>query len=340
MDDNFHLIEKYFQGKLDAEELKFFHQKLQKDAAFEREFRDMKFIREGLKASARQKAQQVLLNAEARLNKKETTKISVSMRRLVSIAASLIVIATVSYFAISGRTGGSMTGEEVFAAYYEPYINLRGPERGEDVKINTLSARAYNAYDIKDYSTSANLFSELLEVEKSAENFLYSGIANLEAGNLEAAKNQLNTVMNNFTELREQAQWYLAMTLLKEGVEDEAVANLAWLSVSKSSYFADANRILTSLNKSLILFDTDGDGDVKEVKLVPPGGGDSPDGNDILEVRQYQIGKLQSFGEQRIIPFWNELPIYGLEEGDLVEFAVIRSKEGSNKDFAIIYNKK
>ena len=119
MDQNFHLIEKYFRGELNEEELQIFNEKLQKDSRFEQEFRDMKIIREGAKESARANALSILQNAESSLSEKETTKINVSMRRLVSIAASLIIIATVSYFAISDRTGGTLTGDEVFTAYYE-----------------------------------------------------------------------------------------------------------------------------------------------------------------------------------------------------------------------------
>lgn len=328
------MIEKYFRGELSEEELQLFHQKLQQDAAFEQDFRDMKLVREGVKETARSKALDILQNTEARLSQKETTKINVSMRRLVSIAASLLIIATVSYFAISDRTGGSMTGDEVFTAYYEPYINLRGPVRGENIEINTLSARAYNAYDIKDYSTSANLFNDLLTVEKSAENFFYSGIANLEAGNLDVAKNNLNTVMNNYTELREQAQWYLAMTLFKDGAEDEAVANLARLSILKgnSKFVRDSKDVLAELNIELV---KDGEvGEIKDPESHPPVGNNSPDGTEFT-MRRYQVGNVISLSSGQVYRFHNDFPIDGLSDGDLAHFVVIKAKKG-RKPFAIL----
>lgn len=324
MDQNFHLIEKYFQGKLDKDELQLFNEKLQQDPSFEQEFRDMKLIRDAVKETSRIRALDILQNAEANLTNQETTKINVSMKRLVSIAASLLIVATVSYFAFSGGTG-VLTGEEIVATYYEPYTNIvSGGVRGSDSPINTLKARAYNAYDIADYSTSADLFKDLLSSEKSAANYLYSGIANFEAGDFEAAKNNLNTVMNNFSDLNDQAQWYLAMTLFKEGAKDQAIRNIAQLFVSNSSYKLESEKILNNLKLKL---NTDSDGHVGNTTTVPAGsvGGDKPNG--LLEVRRYQYGNIISLDKKQYA-FFNEQPIENLEVGDLVTFVAI---EGNGK---------
>lgn len=334
MDQNLHLIDKYFQGKLDQEELQLFNQKLQEDSDFEQEFRDMKLMRDAVKETSRIKALDVLMNAEANLTKQETTKINVSMKRLVSIAASLLIIATVSYFAFSDRTG-ALTGEEIVATYYEPYTNIvSGGVRGVDDNLRTLNARAYNAYDVGDYATSADLFEELLASEKTAANYLYSGIANLETGNLETAKNNLNTVMNNYAELKEQAQWYLAMTLFKEGLENEAIGNLAFLTTtnSSSSYALKAKRILKDMNLSL---ETVEEGGTVETTVTVPGDqqGDMPNGTSI---RQYQYGTLISFSDRKRYDFVNDYPIDGLRKGDLVAYAVIK---GGKKAFTILIDK-
>ena len=339
MDQNFHLIEKYFKGELSGEELDLFHSKLQNDSAFEQEFRDMKLIREGAKASARMKALNVLQNVEANLTEKETTKINVSMRRLVSIAASLLVIATVSYFAISDRTGGTMTGEEVFTAYYEAYPNIvSGKVRGENMELNTLSARAYNAYDIKDFSISADLFSELLTKEKNAANYFYSGISNLESGNYEVAKANFNVVMNNYSQLREQSQWYLAMTLLKDGEEDEALASIASLSMSKSksNFVKKANTVLAKLDASVEL---EGDpGHIENSQEVPTEGTAPGDGMVAESMRRYQYGTLRNINTSTQYPFFNDFPIDGLEAGDIVEYYLI-SRGNSKKKMAVVLDR-
>lgn len=335
MDQNFHLIEKYFQGKLDKDELQLFNQKLQQDPSFEQEFRDMKLIRDAVKETSRVRALDILQNAEANLTNQETTKINVSMKRLVSIAASLLIVATVSYFAFSGGTG-ALTGEEIVANYYEPYPNIvMGGVRGDESSpINTLKARAYNAYDIGDYSTSANLFEDLLSSEKSAENFLYSGIANYEAGDLIKAKNNLNSVMNNFSDLKEQAQWFLAMTLFKEGNEDEAIANLVVILSSKSNSITNKNAadILMKMNLSL----DDGDnGSVGQVERKPDSG-DLPDGS-FIELRQYQVGFVTSLRSNKRYRFFNESPIDDLQDGDLVQYVLINGK--NKKPLAVLLDK-
>lgn len=337
MDQNFHLIEKYFQGKLSQDELQLFNEKLQKDSAFEQEFRDMKLIRDAVKETSRTRALDILQNAEANLTNQETTKINVSMKRLVSIAASLLIVATVSYFAFSGGTG-ALTGEEIVANYYEPYTNIvSGGVRGDDNPVNTLTARAYNAYDIGDYSTSADLFEDLLTTEKSAANYLYSGIANLESGNLEAAKNNLNAVMNNFSDLKDQAQWYLAMTLFKEGAKDAAVANIVQLSMNNSSYKKDANRLIRDLE--LVVKDSSDDSGVIIVNNnVPPEEGDSPDGSvEFLDLRQYQYGQIRSIESNEVFNYINDLPVLDLKVGDIVEYVIVSSKNSNKgKPMAII----
>ena len=335
MDQHFHLIEKYFQGKLSDQEHEVFNEKLQNDPAFEQEFRDMKLIKEGAKESARHKILDMLQSAETKISKQETTKISVSMKRLVSIAASLVVIATVSYFAISSGTGGSMSGDEIFASYYKPYPNIvEGNVRGNvSLEVTTLSARAYNAYDIADYTKSAELFAELVSLEKSAANYLYSGISNLATGNLEEAKNHLNVVMNSYDQFQEQAQWYLSMTLLKEGSEQEAIANLGRMALikSSSSFVTNAKSVLSEMGLELAL-DDDG-GVVEVVKLRPdPAGGESPapDGMiDLEEVRRTQFGSIIDEDGKRY-SFHNDVPMEDLRQGDHVGFIPIKGRNGQS----------
>ncbi len=337
MDQNFHLIEKYFQGKLSQDELQLFNEKLQKDSAFEQEFRDMKLIRDAVKETSRTRALDILQNAEANLTNQETTKINVSMKRLVSIAASLLIVATVSYFAFSGGTG-ALTGEEIVANYYEVYPNLGGPVRGETSEIITLSARAYNAYDIEDYSTSADLFSSLLNEEKTVKNYFYSGIANLEAGNLDAAKNNFNTVLNNFSGFNEQAQWYLAMTLFKEKEDGQALSNIASLSLSSSSssYVKSAKDVLKAMN-FVLTKETEG-GEVIEEALRPPGvEEDGKPSGDFLDLRQYQEGRIKSLTNNLEYEFFNDTPIWDLKEGDLVDFVLLQTQKGKkSKVMAVI----
>ena len=338
MDQNFHLIEKYFKGELSGEELDLFHSKLQNDSAFEQEFRDMKLIREGAKASARMKALNVLQNVEANLTEKETTKINVSMRRLVSIAASLLVIATVSYFAISDRTGGTMTGEEVFTAYYETLPNLvSGEVRGKSMEINTISAKAYSAYNNKDYSTSADFFTQLLEVDKSAANYLYSGLSNLESGNLEMAKNHFNVVMNNYNIMTEQSQWYLALTLLKEGDMNAGVSNLVMLSLKNSSYGRDSKKALKSLNLNIDTTVESG-GEIEESAQIPDQEGDNVAPNGLEELRRYQYGVVSDVNTQKRYNFINDYPIEGLKRGDVVGYILVRNKRGES-NLAVIVDK-
>ena len=252
------------------------------------------------------------------------------MKRLVSIAASLILIATVSYFSLFNNNG-SLNGEDIYTAYYEVYPNVvKSIERDGTLELITLSDKAYGAYDLGDYKTSAGLFAELIETEKKAENYFYSGIANLEIGNYEAAKNNFNTVMNNFSEFTEQSQWFLSMTLMKDGVEDEALANLASVALNNTFNKTKALKILEANNVSLRSGDN---GEIGSVGYKPEGEGDSPGADDFIELRQIQYGTIMAGGKS--YRFVNDIPMYELEVGDEVRFVVLGGRR-SKSDFAAI----
>ena len=318
-------MEGYLNGDLDAQDLELFNSKLSNEPEFENEFRELKAIKEGAKASARLSTLMQLEEIEASIQEKETTKIEFNMKKLVSVAASLILIATVSYFTMFD-TSDVATGQEIFSEYYQPYQNrVTGVQRGgEALNISTLKQSAYDAYDAGKYGEAVSLFSSLLESEKSAPNYLYSGIANLENGNLEEAKNSLSTVMNEFEEFEAQSKWYMAMTLLKENTEesiDEAVSSFAELIIDETSYKSKAIEALSKMGLSMSAS--------AEPATVDKVGNsstnsDSPDGSTFGN-REWQWGIIIDNSGYRYA-FFTDCPIKGLEQGDVVMFYAIKRK--------------
>ena len=75
MEDNLQLMDNYLQGNLDKEGLKSFDNKLKQEPTFESEFRDMRAIQVGAKASARLSTLANLESLESSIKERETIKI-------------------------------------------------------------------------------------------------------------------------------------------------------------------------------------------------------------------------------------------------------------------------
>ena len=134
--------------------------------------------------------------------------------------------------------------------------------------------------------------------------------------------------MNSYDQFQEQAQWYLSMTLLKEGSEEEAIANLGRMALTKSSssFVADAKSILSKMNLELTL---DGDnGTVTDVKHRPDlEDGPAPDGTQNFEIRRTQFGSIVD-DSGKLYRFHNDIPMDDLRQGDHVEFIPIKGRNG------------
>lgn len=336
MEDNIQLMENYLQGNLDKENLEKFDQKLKEESSFESEFRDLKAIQMAAKASAQLTTLAQLERLESSIAEKEITKTNFTMKKLVTVAASLILIATVSYFT-AFNTNNVTSGPDIYNEFYSTYRNMESTtERGDASALVTLKDKAYFAYDSKDFVQSAALFSEVLKTEKTAANYFYAGISNLEIGDHTSATKNLNTVTNNYEDLLEQSQWYLALSLLKENSEtskEEALSSLVDLALGESSYKSNAEAVLAKMNIS-IANDSDG---VIIVIYRRPKEETTPDGSEVdaRGFRSFQWGVVQSNGKQ--YRFFNDNPINGLGDGDAVRIIVLREPSSDNsKGFAFI----
>jgi hypothetical protein len=338
MEDNLQLMDNYLQGNLEKEGLKMFDKKLKQEPTFESDFRDMRAIQIEAKASARLNTLANLESLETSIKEKETTKTYYTMKKLVTVAASLILIATVGYFTVFNETNVA-SGPNIYNEFYSPSPNYEiTTERGDAASaLMTLKNRAYSAYDSKDFIQSAALFSEVLKTEQTAPNYFYAGISNIEIGDHELATVNLNTVTNNFEDLVAESQWYLAMNLLKENTEastEAALSSLVSLSLGNSAFKLEAEAVLTKMGISLV---TDGGAVIVDVKIRPDED-DAPDGSNLDSIgkRRIQWGTLGT-SNGKLYRFFSDDPIDGLAEGDIVDIVILKEPKGKKKmGFAFI----
>lgn len=339
---NLELINRYFQNELSPNELAEFNEALKNDIEFNKEFQELKEIRTAINTNAHKDLSNFLNEVEKDIQKEEESTLTKhTMKKYVSIAACVVLIASISFFNL--KQNQKPTGQEIFTEYYQPYNNLAGQVRGS-AALETLSSKAFNAYDAGNFEAAATNFEALVEEDKSATNYFYMGLSHLEAGNYETAVKNLNAVMNNFSDLNAPAKWYLSLALIANGAEEEAVGNLAKLTLENSAYKEKAKAVL----KSLGAFANDLDGGVivvveqrpKEEDERPGGGYNSPDGAtvDFEGRRQYQFGVVVSETTGVKYRFFTDEPINELEEGTEVEMIVLR--QNKNNGFAYILGKR
>lgn len=332
---NFDLLDRYFSEELDKSEIKAFNERLKNDPEFNQEFQEIKEIKLAVKVEARKNIKSLLTDIEDSLKPQELTiNNQTAMKRMLTVAASLILMVSVSYFVLNGN--GQPTPQDVFTEYYKPYNNLNGQVRGEARDTESMSAAAYNAYDAGNYALAAENFEALVEVEKSAEDYFYMGIANIEIGNYDAAIKNLNTTLNNFSTFKDQSKWYLSMALLADKKEEEALSTLVALSLTKGSYSTKSKKIISELGFGIDLDNTEADG---SVIIVLPEEIDAPNQEYAFE-RDFQFGEIVNPLNNRVYKFHNEEPISGLHEGDFVSFIILKEAKGKKgKGWAFILDK-
>lgn len=344
MDNNFELIDAYFMGELSAEDQTKFDEKLRKDVVFQAEFQEIKLIKNSIRQQVRGDILDQLRQQELLLSERKNLLTRKSMKRFLSIAASLVLIVSLVYLT-TDKQDLTIDGNAIFLENYQAYTNLElGTERGSELDLTNLKSQAYYAYDLGNYDQAAADLSKLLEVEKTAANFFYLGVSNLEIGNTEESYANFNTVINNFSEYREQAQWYLSLALLKEGQTDEALANLVSLSINPESFEDYKEKSLNILNNKFGAVLSDIIVVVEQLEVRPEDDdNDSPSGVGFEDRRQIQFGSLLDTQSGDEYAFFNDQPIKGLRVGDMVKAVIIQKgqrgkigQKNKSKGFAFV----
>lgn len=336
---NVNLFEKYLKKQLSKEELKAFKERLLTDSDFNLEFHEFKMMREAIKHQARLKTLAFFDAIEHTTTENKPTKDQIIMKRFISIAASIVLIATLGFLGLRELSSNNSM-ENIFQKNYTPYVNLIGQVRGDVNEEASALTSAMNAYDAKDFETAAKELRALLVSEESAFNYFYLGMSNIELGNASEAVDNFNTVLNNYNTFTEQARWYLSLAHLKNNDEKAAISGFVTMKMKETEYSARAQSILEEMGVT-VMDDMDS-GPVVDVERRPKDI-DSPDGamEDFKGKRSYQFGLVTDMSNTKQYEFLTDQPIDGLREGDLTIYVIVeRSKgKGRGKGFAVLLDR-
>lgn len=234
--DKEYLLDKFLKNQLTADEQQQWNILLKEDQAFREQAFFEKNVKKALIRSEREELKSFLKSIEIPEEKKPF--------RWRAIAASFIgfvAVISIAFFLFREKPS-----EKLYLSYYQPYPNVIAPAvRGE--ADSTSTAKAFEAYDTENYELSAQLFDRLYESDKLSFALLYAGISYLEIGKTDKATDRFLRIRLEKNELKDAAQWYLALTLLRENKRDFAEEYLKDLSKRDTEFSGQARALLEEI---------------------------------------------------------------------------------------------
>jgi tetratricopeptide (TPR) repeat protein len=225
---NTKLIERYFEGDLDAAELATVSQKLQDDPAFAEAFQLEEDLLAGIAVAGNQALRQ-RLNAihETVVVKKDAPVVPMRSRRnWIWLAAAAFIGAVVL-----GKVlwdGRDKTTEQVYAEYavHEFDFGEKGTGTGQLANIEQL-------LDAKEYAKALPLLEAYTKANLSdAEALLALGIVQTELGKTDEALGTFRVVEGVSPLMRDEVMWWRAMIYLLKGDINTASQTLDLISTN------------------------------------------------------------------------------------------------------------
>lgn len=245
-------IDQYLNEELTGEKLTSFETELENnpDLASEIElFSEIdKAIQETEVMGLRAKLENIIkdVNHEEKQKRSFISKINTSKVAIASVAASLVLILSIT--GLISRNNTPSTDTELYAQFYQPY-ETTGIFRSGDALVDSKLTKALHMFNQKEYREAINLFSEILVIDQNnpVSNF-YSGIAYQEIAQTDKAIQSYQKVIRDRDNLFiEQAQWYIGLCYLQNENRKKAYRQFKKIATSDSFYQEKASAILRKI---------------------------------------------------------------------------------------------
>lgn len=216
------IIDQYLNKQLRGKALTAFESKMEADPVFRKEIETQAFIHRGANKFGEDEMRAKLKKIRAEVLKKDSGKAKDKVVPLGSkkkktrtilrwsMAATIALALGAAVYLVA--TSRNISATELYASYYEPYAEEINVRNGD---ATTLANQASQLYKEGKYDAALPEFMKVLEAEPAnAEVQLAIGISQLELNRFEKATQTFSAVTNPL--YKDQAQWYLAMTFLKQ----------------------------------------------------------------------------------------------------------------------------
>jgi predicted Zn-dependent protease len=241
------LIERYFDGLLNATEMSDFKQRLVTDTDFKALFDTYQDAINAIhlagqdEITALLKAEQAKLKAsQAPTPLKKAEKKPFILRGWLA-AASIAMFALAAYWFVFREKPVQLS--PLVAAYFKPYPAI-GITRGGDEQ--NIRLEALKTYAGNDYKHAIPLLQKAFDVEQDSLLLLYKSIAHIGNGEATQAQPILESLQNH-TSLTETAQWYLALAYIESKNKEKALPLLQNTLSAEGSYQQAAQELLEKI---------------------------------------------------------------------------------------------
>jgi tetratricopeptide (TPR) repeat protein len=252
------IIHQYLKGKLTEEDTEAFGKALLQDSDLNAEVEWVKAIQSTLKEKRRAASKSMLqkittdLEVEGDMNQLEELEQTINPKNqqpgfssstLKVIIGAGIVVTSLLLWLFVPYTPSIDTRQQVYKDYYEPFQVV--------AFIDSLSEKNSDkglfAYSKEEFPKVIIFLKDYAKYTKEMDLMMALGIAYIETGDMTSAEKILSTVSKDTGDIyAEDAQWYLALILGKQGKTDTARQYLELL-IDHEIYGASAKEILNQI---------------------------------------------------------------------------------------------
>lgn len=233
------LIERYLKDEMSSEERNQFENRLTSDPELLEAYEITQAAHKLVEEAGRLDLKQTLEGFEDRAKKSRVIKLP--MRAFARIAAVLVLaIGAYMFF----NFGGSMTKDEAFESYFEPYANPSVLRSSDEETINWN--KAVQSYNTGDYDLALEYFERAGgDVHYTTVEF-YQGMSYLlmDYPDFTDAEYYFNQVREDDSDFKEQANWYYGLVVMKQGKNREAEQVFKEIVKNKSYNHRNAKKLL------------------------------------------------------------------------------------------------
>ncbi|WMQ64161.1 tetratricopeptide repeat protein [Imtechella halotolerans] len=236
------LIEKYFTGKITAEESLEFKKRYISDPEFKQEVDFYKNVKKVAGAVDDENFKVTLQCFESEFSRRRSIRPTDRIRTFIAIAAVFVI-----GFSIVSLWPTKVSEADLFNTYFEPSKNISIPIIRSEGSQEIIT-EAFDAYSIKDYEKAASLFEKAFTVHRNPELLFYQANSLLANGQTEYAIEQFKKHLELQEMLTNRSHWYLALAYLKSGnLKETKIALRAYIKTGERFKREEAMSLLESL---------------------------------------------------------------------------------------------
>lgn len=243
-------IDDYLRDKLNAEERAAFEKELSMNEALQKEVALLAAVIKGVKKSGRDqlksRLQKIHANQITQTKPAPVTKTRRLWPKIASVAAAVALLIVTGIFLFKNQ---NLSPEMAFENYYQPY-SLKLASR--DATDNKLYLQINELYHHKKYKAALPLLEEALLIDPTNTRLrLVTGICYLELDQLPTARNEFSSIVQaKDLRLTDKANWYLALSFLKEGKISEMNSALdSIINNPDADHHTEAKELLEKLGQ-------------------------------------------------------------------------------------------